>query len=122
MAAPHALRIHPSIGPATEGAPQTRFLTFRPGFTPAFLEVLFLCRTPAPGGFELGRIWNSVRVGVPRGNEVLWVQEPAFVFRHDVVCEALGIFLDVREICERRVEEDCIWVSRCWVHGVHDMS
>jgi len=73
MAAPHALRIYPGIGTTTEGAPQARFLTLRPGFTPAFLKVLFLCRTPAPGRFELSRIWNSVRIGVPGRDEVLWV-------------------------------------------------
>ena len=122
MAAPHALRIHPSIGTTTEGAPQTRLLTLWPGFTPAFLEVLFLGRTPTPGGFELSWVWNGIWVIVRRRNEVLWVQKPVFVVRHDGVGETLGILLGVREICERRVEEYCIWVSGCRVHGVHDMS
>jgi len=122
MAAPHALCIHPSIGTATKGAPQARFLALRPGFTPAFLKVLFLCRTPASGRFKLSRIWNSVRVGVPRRGEVLWVQEPVFVFRHDGVCKALGILLDIWKICERRVKEDRVWVNGCGVHWVHYMS
>jgi len=122
MAAPHTLRIHPGIGTTTKGAPQARFLTLGPGFTPAFLEVLFLCRTPAPRRFKLSRIWNSVRVGVPRRDEVLWVQEPVFVFRHNGVCKTLRILLDIWKICKRRVEEDRVWVSGCGVHWVHDMS
>ena len=122
MASPHTLRIHPGIGATTEGAPQARLLTLRPGFTPAFLEVLFLCRTPAPGRFELSRIWNSGRVGVRGRGEILWVKKPVFVVRHDGVCETLRILLGIREICEWRVQEDSIWVSWGRVHGVHDMS
>lgn len=122
MAAPHALRIHPGIGTTTEGAPQTRLLTLWPGFAPTFLEILFLGRAPTPGGFELSGIWNGIWVGIPRRDEIQWVQKPVFVVRHDVICETLGILLDVREICERRVEEYDIWVRGCRVHGVHYMG
>ena len=108
MAAPHALCIHPGIGTTTEGAPQARLLTLWPGFASAFLKVFFLCRAPAPRRFELSRIWNSIRIGVSRRDEVLWVQKPVFVVRHNGVCETLGILLGVRKNCERRVEEDCI--------------
>jgi hypothetical protein len=122
MTAPHTLCIDPGIGTTTECAPQTRLLTLRPGFTSTFLKVLFLSRAPTSGRFELGRVWNCIRVGVHRRNEVLWIQEPIFVFRHDGVCEALRILLSVREMCERRVKEDHIWVGGCGVHGVHNMS
>jgi len=122
VAAPHTLRIHAGIGTTTEGAPQARLLTLGPWFASALLEVLFLGRAPASGRFELSRIRNSTRVSVRRRDKVLWVQEPVFVVRHDGVCETLRILLGVREICERRVEEDCIWVGGRGVHGVHNMS
>jgi hypothetical protein len=92
MAAPHALRIHSCVGTTTKGTPQTRFLALRPGFTPAFLEVLFLGRAPTPGRFELGRIWNGSWIGIGRRDEIQWVQKPVFVLRHDIVCETLEYF------------------------------
>ena len=122
MAAPHTLCIDPGIGAATEGAPQTGLLTLWPRFAPAFLEVLFLGRTPTPWGFELSWIWNSVWVAIRRRDEILRVQKPVFVFCHDIVCETLRILLGVREICERRVEEYGIWVGGCGVHGVHNVG
>jgi len=122
VASPHTLRIHAGIGTTTEGTPQTRLLTLGPGFASPFFEVLFLGRAPASGRFELSRIRNSIRVGICRRDKVLRVQEPVFVVRHDGVCETLGILLGVREICERRVEEDCIRLGGCGVHGVHNMS
>ena len=122
MAAPHTLRIHTSVGATTESAPQARLLTLGPWFASPFLEVLFLGRAPASGRFELSRVGNSICAGVRRRNKVLWVQEPVFVVRHDGVSETLGIFLGVGEICERRVEEDCVWVCGCGVHGVHNMG
>jgi len=122
VAAPHTFRIHPGIGATTEGAPQARLLTLRPGLTPAFLKVLFLCRTPPPRRLKLSRIWDSIWVGVRRRGEVLWVQKPVFVVRHYIVGETLGILLSVRETCERRVEEDRIGVSRRGVHRIHNVS
>ena len=122
MAAPHAFRIHSCIGTTTKGTPQARFLALRPGFTPAFLEVLFLCRAPTPGRFELSRIWNGSRIAIGRRGEIQWVQKPVFVLRHDIVCETLGVLLGVRETRERGVEEYGIWVRGRGVHGVHDMG
>lgn len=122
MAAPHALRVHSGIGTTTEGTPQAGFLTLWPGFAPTFLKVLFLSRTPTSGGFKLSRIWNGVWIGIPRRDEILWVQKPVFVVRQDVVCETLGKLLGIRKICERRVEEYGTWVRGCGVHGVHDMG
>lgn len=122
MAAPHAFRIHPGISTAAESAPETRFLTLWPGLASTFLQVFFLGRAPTPGGFELSRIWNGMGVVIPRGDEILWVQKPVFIVRHDVICETLGILLGVRKSCERGVEKGGAWVRRCGVHGIHDVS
>ena len=102
VAAPHALSIDTRICPPTKGASQSRLLTFRP----SLLEILLFCWAPASGRFKLRRIPDSIRFTLDGSDVVLGIEEPFGVGCHEIVSQAIFIFVSIREVVERGMDED----------------
>jgi hypothetical protein len=89
MSSPHTFSIDTSICPSTKRTTQTRGFTFGPTLCSAFFQVLLLGWTPPSWRLEIGRIRKGVGVCVTCGNEVIGVEKPFRVFRHNVIGEAV---------------------------------
>jgi hypothetical protein len=89
MSSPHAFGIDTSVSPSAKGTAQTWLFAFWPTFWATFFQVLLLGRTPTPRWFQMGRIWDCIRVCVICGSEVIRVQKPFRVFSHEIVGEAI---------------------------------
>lgn len=110
---PHTLSIDTSVCPATEGTSEPGLLAF----SPSVLGFPLFSGTPASWGLELGGILHAAGVDVIELLVVGRIEEPVGVGSKDRVGEPFLVPVRVRKVCERRVDEDSIGVTRGGVHG-----
>jgi hypothetical protein len=105
MAAPHALRIHARVRPATKGAPQSGLLAVGPSLGPLLFQVFFPGGAPTTRRFKGGRVRYRVEVFTILVNVIFWVEEPVDVFSQCCISDPLRIRLLVGEGGEGVVEK-----------------